>query len=111
MNRDFDEVELLLELWVDWMRKPEPLAEGYPSKAAGGFIESWRKDDEDEEESRVAERISRINAAYDSLGRYHQEAINRQYSLGSRVWRFGTECTFEDAKAAIRPFFVNKGLI
>ena len=81
-EREFDEVEALLDLWADWMRRPEPLAEGYPAKASGGFVASWRKDDEDEEEARMAERVARINAAFDSLPRLYQEAIMRHYRLG-----------------------------
>lgn len=111
MQREIDEVELLLDLWADWMRRPEPLADGYPEKASGGFIESWRKDDEDEEECRLAERISRINAAFDSLQTIHKDAILKHYGLGSRVWRFAKDASFEDAKIVARVKFVTKGLL
>lgn len=111
MHREFDEVESLLDLWADWMRRPESLAEGYPAKASGGFIESWRKDDEDEDEARMAERIGRINAAFDSLSRLYQDAITRHYKLGSAVWQFSQPATFDDAKIVLRVKLVKRGLL
>lgn len=111
MQRDIDEVESLLDMWADWMRKPEPIAEGYPAKASGGFIESWRKDSEDEADAAEAQTIEKINAAYDSLQRIYQESINRHYGLGARVWSFAKDATFEDAKIVIRVKFVAKGLL
>lgn len=111
MQRDIDEVENLLDMWADWMHKPEPIAEGYPAKASGGFIESWRKDSEDEADAAEAHTIEKIDAAYNSLQRIYQEAINRHYGLGSRVWRFAQDATFEDAKIVIRVKFVAKGLL
>jgi hypothetical protein len=111
MQRDIDEVQTLLDIWADWMRKPEPLTEGYPSKASGGFIESWRKDSEDLADAADAERVERINAAYDSLAPIYRDAIMRHYKLGSQVWRFAKDATFEDAKIMIRVKFVAKGLL
>lgn len=111
MQREFDEVELLLNMWADWMHRPEGCAEGYPQKASGGFIPSWCKDTEEAAEAADAVTVEKVNAAYDSLSRYYQEPICQHYSLGSRVWRFASGATFEEAKTAIRPLFVKKGLL
>jgi hypothetical protein len=111
MQRDFDDVELLLNLWADWMHKPELIAEGYPTKASGGFIESWRKDSEEQADEAEALTIEKVNAAFDSLQRVYQEAINRHYGLGHQVWRFAKDASFDDAKIVIRVKFVMKGLL
>lgn len=109
VQRDIDEVEALLDIWAEWMRKPEG-PEGYPSKSPG-MIHSWIKDFDELVESADAEEIAKINAAFDSLGRSYQDAINRHYGLGAQVWRFGQPATFEDAKIMIRVKFVAKGLL
>lgn len=111
MKRDFDEVQHLLDLWADWMRKPEPLADGYPEKASGGFIESWRKDSEELADAADADRLEKIDAAYNSLTPLYRDAIMRHYKLGSQVWRFERAANFEDAKIMIRVKFVMKGLL
>lgn len=111
VQRDIDEVEVLLDRWADWMRKPEPIAEGYPAKASGGFIESWIKDSEEVADAAELETVNRINAAFDSLTPLYRDAIMRHYGLGSRVWDFAKDCTFEDAKIVIRVKFVAKGLL
>lgn len=111
MDQKVDEVQHLLDLWADWMRKPEPLADGYPDKASGGFIESWRKDSEDLADAAELDRITKIDAAFNSLTPVYRDAINRHYKLGSQVWRFAKAASFEDAKIMIRVKFVMKGLL
>lgn len=111
MKRDIDEVQLLLDIWADWMRKPEPLADGYPEKASGGFIESWRKDSEDLADAADADRVAKIDAAFNSLTPVYRDAIFQHYQLGSQVWRFAKAASFEDAKIMIRVKFVMKGLL
>jgi hypothetical protein len=111
VKRDIDEVQNLLDMWADWMHRPEPIADGYPDKASGGFIESWRKDSEDAAAAADAETVERVNAAFDSLSPLYRDAILRHYNLGSRVWNFAKDCTFEDAKIVIRVKFVAKGLL
>lgn len=111
VQRDIDEVQHLLDLWADWMHKPESIADGYPSKASGGFIESWRKDSEDAADAAELETISRVDAAFQDLAPIYKEAIFRHYDLGARVWRFSKDATFEDAKTVIRVKFVKKGLL
>lgn len=111
MKRDIDEVQLLLDIWADWMRKPEPLADGYPAKASGGFIESWRKDSEDLADAADSDRLEKIDAAFNSLTPLYRDAIMRHYELGSQVWRFERAANFEDAKIMIRVKFVMKGLL
>lgn len=111
MDAKVDEVEMLLDLWADWMRKPEPIADGYPAKASGGFIESWRKDSEELADAADADRLEKINAAFDSLAPIYRNAINRHYGLGHQVWRFAKGDSFDDAKVMIRVKFVMKGLL
>lgn len=111
MDQKADEVQHLLDLWADWMRKPEPIADGYPAKASGGFIESWRKDSEDLADAADADRLEKINAAFDSLAPIYRNAINRHYGLGHQVWRFAKGDSFDDAKVMIRVKFVMKGLL
>lgn len=110
MDRD-EEVEKLLVLWADWMMRPEPLADGYPVKASGGFTESWIKDSEELADNAQAETIEKIDAAYRSLQRCYQEAINKHFGLGVNVWRFKTESSYAEAKIVLRVKFVMKGLL
>lgn len=106
-----DDVELLLDFWAEDMRRPEPLAAGYPVKASGGFIPSWCKDTQEAAEEADAETIVKINAAINSIARIYQEAINRHYGLGACVWNFCHDATFDDAKIVLRVKFVKKGLL
>jgi hypothetical protein len=108
MKRDFDEVEHLLDLWADWMRKPEGLEE---PEIAVGFMKGTLKDSEELYEASDQDRMVRANAAFDSLAPLYKQAILEHYGLGSRVWRFAKEATFEDAKIMIRVKFVAKGLL
>ncbi len=108
MRRDIDEVESLLDLWADWMRKPEG-PEGH--RVAVGFATGSLKDSEELYESADQEMIERVNAAFDSLAPLYKEAIMRKYNLGARVFRFAKDATFEDAKTMIRVKFVMKGLL
>ncbi len=105
-----DQVELLLDLWADWMRRPDPMANGFPPKSST-FIASWCKDFEEMANSADAERMDRINAAFDSLEPRFRDAILRHYRLGQAVWRFSTPTTFDDAKVSLRVKFVMKGLL
>lgn len=114
MDRELDDVDVLLGMWADWMRHPEALAASYPDKASGGFIPSWCKDTEEAAECADAETIARIDAAFDSLLPRYKDVIYKHYSLsrsGANVWRFAHPATMEDAKAEIRALFVKKGLL
>lgn len=111
MQRDIDEVELLLDMWADDMRRPANDVQGYPSEAAGGWITSWRKDSDEAQEAADRQTIEKVNAAYDSLRAIHKDAINKHYKLGANVWRFPSPASFEDAKIIIRVHFVKKGLL
>lgn len=111
MQRDIDEVETLLNLWAEWMRRPSQEVQGYPAQASGGFVPSWCKDTEEAAEAADAETIERINAAYDSLSRLYKDAINKHYRLGANVWRFDSPASWEDAKVMIRVKFVQRGLL
>ncbi len=106
-----DEIQKLLDRWANWMFTDERLAAWYPDEASGGFVPSWIKDDEEAVSAADATTIEKVDACYSSLKLRFQEAINRNYGLGSRVWEFGHPPTFEDAKAEIRIFFVRKGLL
>lgn len=108
MQRDIDEVDVLLDLWARWMRTPEG-PEGY--RIGVGFMAGTLKDSEELHEAADADRIERIDAAFDSLAPVYKEAIMRKYGLGSRVWRFSQDATFEDAKTVMRVKLVKKGLL
>jgi hypothetical protein len=111
MQRDIDEVEVLLDQWAEWMKRPEQLTAGYPPEAAGGWIPSWCKDTEEAAEAADAETVSRVNACYDSLTAIYRDAINRHYKLGANVWRFARNVDFEEAKIVARVKFVQRGLL
>lgn len=111
MQRDIDEVETLLDLWAEWMRRPSQEVQGYPAQASGGFVPSWCKDTEEAADAADSETIERINAAYDSLSRLYKDAINKHYRLGANVWRFDSPASWEDAKVMIRVKFVQRGLL
>jgi len=108
MQRDIDEVEVLLDLWAEWMRKPEPV-EGV--KVASGFIKSAGCDSEELYEAHDNDQAERVNACFDSLAPVYKDAIMRRYKLGSHVWRFNQSVTFEDAKIMMRVKLVTKGLL
>ncbi len=111
MPPEQDDIQSLLDRWCDWMNSPENLADGYPSEASGGFVPSWIKDSEEGAAAADATTVEKVDACYSSLKMRYQEAINRHYGLGVRVWMFGSPVTFEDAKEEIRVFFVRKGLL
>lgn len=111
MQRDFDEVEMLLDMFAEDMRRPVNDVQGYPSEASGGFVATWCKDTEEAAAAADAETLVKIHAAYDSLGRRYKDAINKHYKLGANVWKFSDPATFEDAKIVIRVKFVMKGLL
>ena len=106
-----DDIQSLLDRWADWMVTPESLADGYPSKASGGWVHSWIKDSEEGAEAADATTIEKVDACYSALALRFQDAINRNYGLCAKIWRFGTPATFEEAKTEIRVFFVRKGLL
>lgn len=111
MQRDIDEVEMLLDVWADDMRRWKNEAAGYPAEASGGFIHSWRKDFEEAVEEADRRMVEGINACIDSLPPSYRDAINRRYRLGADVFRFPQPRTFDEAKTAVRVFFVKRGLL
>lgn len=108
VQRDIDEVEVLLDLWAEWMRIPEG-PDGH--RVAVGFKTEAPKDSEEVYEAMDMDLAERVNAAFDSLAPIYKNAIMRKYSLGSQVWRFGKDVSFEDAKIMIRVKFVMRGLL
>ena len=104
MQRDLGEVEMLLTIWADWMHQGGDNVQSYPAKASGGFIESWIKDSSDLADNADAERIAKIDAAFESLKQCYKEPIRRHFNLGYQVWQWGVERTYEEAKQEIRPF-------
>lgn len=111
MKRDVDEVELLLDLWAEDMKRPSNEVQGYPAQASGGFVPSWCKDTEEAAEAADTETIARVNACYDSLATIYRDAINRHYKLGANVWRFARNVDFDEAKIMIRVKMVQRGLL
>jgi hypothetical protein len=97
MQRDIDPVEALLLKWADFMRRPEPIAEGYPVKASGGFVESWIKDSEELSDAADLQEIGKINASIDSLSQPHQRIIHKVHGISFMVWRFTNEAALYDA--------------
>lgn len=91
MQREIDRAEALLMKWADWMRIPEGTAEWYPEKASGGFIESWRKDSEDEAHSADMYEIGKIKASIESLIQPHQRIIHKMHGISYMVWDFKDE--------------------
>lgn len=110
VQRDIDEVQMLLDEWADWMRKPEPMVDGYPEEAPG-FLAGSLKDNEELLAVADAERMDRINTAVYDLAPVYRDAIMRHYKLGSQVWRFAQAASLEDAKIMVRVKFVKKGLL
>ena len=101
MQREIDPVEELLMRWAEYMRKPGDAGLGYPAKASGGFIASWRKDGDEEVENADAYEIGKINASIESLVMPHQRIIFKHFRIGYLVWRFKDEdALYLDAKAA-----------
>ena len=101
MRRDIDETEKLLMRWADFMRNPGDAGLGYPAKASGGFIASWRKDGDEEAENADAYEIGKINASIESLVMPHQRVIFKHFRIGYLVWRFPNEdALYLAAKAA-----------
>ena len=101
MQREFDAIEELLMRWADFMRNPGDAGLGYPAKASGGFISSWRKDSDEEMENADAYEIGKINASIESLVMAYQRIIFKHHRIGYLVWRFPNEdALYLAAKAA-----------
>lgn len=108
MQRDIDEVEVLLDMWAIAMRSKQVPVDQYPSESHC-FINSWRKDFDEMCEEADLDTIAKVDAAYDSLPGLYQDPILRRYSLGYRA--FARPATFDQAKVEIRKKFVIKGLL
>jgi hypothetical protein len=101
MMQDLDRAEALLLTWADFMRRPEPIAEGYPAKASGGFVESWIKDSEELSDAADLQEIGKIKASIDSLSQPHQRIIHKVHGISYMVWSFPNEdALYHAAKAA-----------
>ena len=112
MHRDYDVVQGLLDLWAEYQRKPSNEVQGYPSEAAGGWITSWRKDDDDVDEENERIRIGKIDAAFNDLKPRYQNAIKLHYGIMTRtpdVWKHYIPATWEEAKIVIRVKLVQRG--
>ena len=88
MQREIDPVEELLMRWADFMRRPGDAGLGYPDKASGGFIASWRKDSDEEAENADAYEMGKITASIESLPMLYQRVIFQHHRIGYLVWRF-----------------------
>jgi hypothetical protein len=112
MQRDYDVVEGLLDLWAADQRRPPNDVQGYPSEASGGFVVSWRKDDEDVDDENERIRIGKIDAAFNDLKPRYQNAIKLHYGIMTRtpdVWKHYIPANFDEAKIVIRVKFVQRG--
>jgi len=109
VDREIDDIDALLEKWAEWMRRDELVAEGYPSKAAGGFIESWIKDDEELSDAADLRELESINASVDSLSFMHKRVVYHFQGIGYQVWRFADpERLYEEAKESFRKIHFTK---
>ena len=109
MDRDVDIAADLLKKWAEWMRRDEPVAEGYPSKASGGFIQSWIKDSEELFDKADQREIEIINASVNSLNFIHQRVVYRVHGLGYLVWRFENLAKlYEEAKENFQRIYFEK---
>ena len=107
--RDLDVVEDLLDKWAKWMHSGDSIAEGYPQKAAGGFIESWIKDDEELVEAADQRELESINASVDSLSFMHKRVVYHMHGVGYGVWQFAnTEALYEAAKESLKKIHFSK---
>ena len=91
MMRDIDETEALLLKWAEFMRHGGEIADGYPEQAAGGFIVSWRKDNDDMCEEADGFEMGKIQAAIDSLSAPHNRIIHKVHKISHMVWSFPDE--------------------
>lgn len=102
-RRKEDVVEDLLCKWAEWMHRDECIAEGYPAKAAGGFIESWIKDDDELSDAADLRELESINASVDSLSFMHKRIVYSVHGIGYQVWRFPNPAgLYEAAKESFR---------
>jgi hypothetical protein len=91
------------------MHRDEPLAEDYPSKAAGGFIPSWIKDDEELTEAADQRELESINASVDSLSFMHKRVVYHFHGIGYQVWQFAdADKLYEAAKTSFRKIHFTK---
>ena len=108
MQRDIDEGEELLLKWADWMRRGGGNVPGYPRKSTG-FIPSWIKDEDDEQDAVNNYEFGKLNAAVDSLIQAHQRVIYKRHDLGFKVWSFGDEeALYLAAKEKFRVLYFGK---
>ena len=91
MQREIDPIEELLMRWADFMRNPGDPGLGYPAKASGGFVASWRKDSEEEFENADAYEMGKITASLESLAMPFQRVIYKHHRIGYLTWTFRNE--------------------
>jgi hypothetical protein len=100
-----------LACWQEWMRHPEPLAEGYPSRAAGV---SWRpgSDFEDLCEAADGTLAESVDAAIGDLPHRLRQALHAAL-LGSR-WtgdRDQYDQALQQARAALLAILRRRGVL
>jgi len=109
MMRDIDEAEALLLKWAEFMRQGGVPVESYPNKATG-FIESWRKDNDDMCEEADGFEMGKIQAAIDSLSAPHNRIIHKVHKISHMVWSFPDEAAlYLAAKDAFRKRYFSAG--
>lgn len=109
MDRELDDVETLLNRWAQWMGQHESIAGWYPPKAAGGFIDSWIKDDDELAEAADQREFESVNASVDSLSFMHKRAVYHVHNVGYQVWQFGDlDNLYSQAKDCFRRIHFSK---
>lgn len=110
MQREYDDADELLAKWGEWMHRDEPITEGYPSEASGGFIPSWRKDAEEMAAAADLRELESINACVDSLSFMHRRVVYHFHGIGFQVWQFAhPEQLYAEAKEDFRRIYYTKG--
>jgi hypothetical protein len=110
VDRQFDDVENLLNKWAAWMCRDEPIAAWYPEKASGGFIDSWIKDDDELVAAADQRELESVNASVDSLSFMHKRVIYHMHGVGYQVWQFADAAgLYAQAKNCFRRIHFSKG--
>jgi hypothetical protein len=110
-DRYRDEFEDLLQLWAEYMRRPDP-AHGFNGRASGGMMPCG-PDNDQLYGAHDRERFMSISAAVDSLRIQERSALFKAYGLAV-VWRFQQLDHMEmlqQARANLRLIFKRKNLL
>lgn len=107
-----DEFNDLLEVWAEYMKRPEP-GHGYNGRASGGLRSLGALDTEQLYGQLDRQSVEKMTACVDSLRICFRAALFKSLGLAD-VWRFKSMAydeTLEEARLQLLELFKKRGLL